>query len=890
MQVSRVVKISYYDQNNMWKDMSRAIFSDYIFQIPSPFPNLTIPEEGAHIFLEFVEESPLLLNYAQIGSDPYQRPFLYAFIIKIKSTIEIPTGLLNHIHHWVAQANMIGSTWCILLFQEESSFFGTVKPISKISLVQEQVYEQNVLIIPCKKNSKIADQWVEIIRAKFRDLLTRSFIMYEEEAWKKISKTKSNPESILKLKNWHSLLLFYFGFMNNSYISFQECYDSIVSKINSASEEYLPSLDPVWVTQYPLANGNEPKTLLEYSFAGLMAVSYARTRFSECVNVFLRHWGIISSYCETRAQYVFVEDWAEQTINIILTISEFSSRYDVSYLLLEKLFYLQLNKNSKEVKNTYQRYMGALPSSHSFSRIAANTRFVKWANLHEKGYPDFSDSIMGWRFGVKSAMIRFQNAVSKSIFSEIEYFSKLLLSDKAQYDQKLELVHQLSVIDNIFSITNPFVVLPKFLSSYFGGNIYQYQTTDISLRLIFPSWFLINNCLLIASFVNKSSHLIKESTINEYICHRINHMSVFFSEEGEWIFDSFKIIIGNFSMKWYIDQRLHSYKFTVHNIIEPKVHVDFPLLTGINKIMKANISFDFSTISNSSIEISLCFDSSSLKITTNNTFAVFENDNIKKQYPIYLKDTKVFMCDEKNDGCTPVSPSGFKVSFPFDFMQYEPLGFTYLSVRTKVANTEYLSKHLLKFDFPIECYIRMITESHIQFCIKNVSNESLLIESIEFLPDVWNKRLIGPKEEIYLIGRNDESPDSKINIFVSEPNGSSIAQSWIIGKIQHMNTINIEFDESDLAVGQATAITCSLPESEIYLESSESVIIIGLFKKTCFKGGRFQFEIIPVKTGILQIPKISINGITYNYNPAFINVPENNVSTFKQPLIEVENQ
>ena len=859
MQVSRFVKIAYKDYSFLWNKLSKSLFSDFFFQIPQNLFSNLINEEGANIFLQFIEEKSELHQYASFDSDPYLRPYLYLLIYKINSSNDVTPSILTSIHRWIDEILMINSNWCLIILQEESSFFGSNKTISKSLFVENHLYEQNIIIIQCKRKNQLNEQSIEILKAKIRDLIFLSFQKYEEESKNKFLFYEKNSESFIRYKIWYSNLLLYFGLTYSALNFFLESYELLIKDIYEFNNFYLPFIDIKNIIEHPLYIKETSNNLILFSLTGAMCCYFIKTKFLEIIKLFFKHFNKISDLCDNRIKFNLVEEWAENQILKFLNIKDFLFNTEIGFILYEKLFYLQLNRNAKELNNTYQILMLQNSTGHFYRKIAISTRFIKWANLHNYPFPEINEIVIGWKFGLKNILIKFENSIQNNNINEIKNFSKLLICDKSNYDEKFNILKQLSNLNEEIELINPFKFNYNIISKKFGGKIQQYKKILINFKFNFPKWLNNNefdNCEFI--FKLENSNIIYKKIINNFKLNEKNEFIIYFKEIGKWKLNNINFKKNLLILNWFIEKDNLFLNFEIIPLKFPDIKINFPILTGIMKIMKLELIFNFLKILEKNIFIELTFLNEELKILDQNGY-----DNEKKIKFNYNSLTKKLIFNEGN-----LTLNELLINFQLEFLLLSFINLSNLEITLIIDELKFKNIYPIKFQFPIEIFIRSKTELFFHLCLKNISNYNLFLESIEIPPDNWKNLKLNSNEELFLICKNDST---YINLFISEQFGSSIAQSYNLKNLINYPIINIEILENNFIIGESFLINLNLPiNCNFYFKLNKNFFISGLLKKINFLGGKLILELIPLKNGYLKLPKLFINNIKFNLNPFYI--------------------
>ena len=885
MQVSRVVKIAVNDQSSIWKELSKIIFSDFVFRIPKQLTNKTYLEDGAQVLLEFVPETQELIKLSNIKSDPYERPYLYLNVVKVKSSAELPEPVVHKIQHWIAEAALLGTQWCVFIVQEESSFFDSAKPINKTNLVTESSQLSKIVVMQIKKKQKLTDQTVELIRQTIKIALIESFDSYIQETKKKISQSlASNQQATPKLNAQLALLLFYYGFTEEAFQTFMKTYNQLLPTIKDPLSQNLRLIDTSYITNYPYDELNDPYSVMFFCLHGAMAVQYNRTRFSELIDLFLSHIGYLIEVCHTPEQLSKVQDYEETCIKRLLATSGFVSTPSVVAKLTERLYYLQIHKNSDEAGETYKQLMNVLPTHSSKSKSAANTKYINWALSRNLKLPAFSDDISFWKIGTKAANVYLDESINKNSKAEIEKYSSILLNDKSSYAEKELLIQRLMIMPSQIKLVEPFSIKVSVESSTFGGRIQQAKCVPFTVKITLPSWFNEQISSLEVQFDHDEDDERQIEIASQPDLKKVVDFKTYFMVLGRWNVTCIRMKLREMTMEWKYSDYFAT--FEVIPLEHPYIDIHLPALTCLWKSMKIGLSTDFTDIDYPNISLSISFSGDAIKIPSQKGKATVDNNSTCT----YILDDKgelqFFLNDENGeDESNKMSLSQHKIKMQLDFMMEKQTDTSDIIVKTDVGGISFEERNKVSFKFPIECNIRLQTEDFTHVCLHNTSEIDLVIESAEIMPDTWGKMDLKAGSDVFLLARHTPDTQAVLNIFVSERFGSSIANSWDLNeKVIATPAIDVVIADEKLIEGEPTEISLTLPQCTYHVMESEDVLISGNTKQK-FDGGVVTFTLIPIHANYVKLPNIIINDVVHVMNPMFLNVEKTTIPVMT-PLVE----
>lgn len=863
--IKRKIRITVSDPDSIWKEIEQDVFSDFSFQLPTLFPEQIPDDVSANLSFEFIPEDPNLKNYIKPGLDPFLSSF---FSIRVQKISDDQLKYQSY-QNWVEKAIKYNEPFCVFLIQERS-LFGS----SNIGLFTQfgSIPPERQFIIQYKSPLHLAEQQQEQIQNRFKDIVTESFIECDSEAMDIIHSEKYPFSQISHLRVWRYLMLFFFGFLETSIKGFYEIYAEF-SK-HDLYCDVIPPVEPSWITLYPFINGDDDVSILIFALSGCLASFYIKKEYKMILNMFMSNLFILQSKSSLNKNVV--NNWACQSLEAMadLDFIEMNSdndgddaekeNIDITEQFLMQLFRNRLSDgNQKQIDEVYHKLMIRL-SEKKFARAALN---VLYSNNQL-----FNDMTKCWSFGQKAGLNLVKEAINEKKYSRIQFFAKPLFLDCTSPEIKLTLFNTLSNLDSEVLIKDPFPCQLQFTSDAFYSAIKNNYTFIINIKCrfkminIFPTQY--DSATLFMRNDKKGDRNLTSHFTSKDININAFQIVAFLNESGKWNFDHLELRKGSLTFNWQIET---GYCVYVDEYEKPEVNVTFPSLIGFGQLLPIIFSVDFPTLEKNA-SFKLAFDSpsliipdqhgnaeihhlsSSLNSDTNATFNVTES---VLSFNISI-DRSDFNCDSR-------------FIARINCKQKNNIDSANLHVITAISEIKYKFIFRVVFTFPIECSLRFISEKFAHICLRNTASVPFIIESAEMLPSTWGKQVINAGEELFLIGQRSYDNDL-LKIFVRDEKGSSIAMSWDINEKMMRPIIEAEIKGTPICGRLYKIKLLGLPRGKFHVENTKDIVISGFTTIEQFNGGNLVFSIIPLKSGLLKLPFISLNHVSHVIHQEYINV------------------
>lgn len=872
MHASRVVKITINDPDNAWKDLIRNMFAEYVFPVPSSLAKTTFRHPGANFILEIVPESPKILENVHIGVDPYQRPYLSILAVKAKAAQNIPRETVGMIQKWIGEASIVGNSWRVFIFQEDSSFFETNKQINRNELVAEQAQINNIVIIPCKK-TKLADQSVDMVKNAVQHAVIESFGKFDQETRAKMKRKLGNVEALNYLKAWRGLLLQYYGYYEDALNSFLDSFRSSLPFVKDLSQFPLNPLNPAFINNYPFETNHDTVSVIYFALHGAMAVYFANNRFIEAVQLFYSFWGYVEELTRDKAHTVAVDDWALNCLKIFLSMQDVANNNSVNYRILERMFYLNLQKNTSEVPALRKRLLSVLPPKMKNTRMAVETRYARWAAEQKSDVPNINEKMITWKFGAKAALLNFDAAIESNNYREIERVGKMLLHDKSAVDDKQKIFNRILNVKQKLKLIKPFHISRFIKCAQFGSEVQQGTKMDITVKLVLPQWFQFDISRVELELENSDGN--SQIEVNNCPESEISYLTTSFALVGDWKVTALRAVISNVTLEFPLKDKF--LRFTIIPLQSPPIIATFPVLTCLRKSMFFSLKIDLSARLNKEINFDLFFRSDKVKIPNQSGKCQLSGRNGYFK----IQDKRILFSFEQDvSEDDAISIAGLEIEASIEYILMESLDETELVIAAEFDGTKFEIERPATFYFPIDLNIRTRTDDFVHVRLQNTSEIDLMIESAEIMPTTWEKIALSAGSDTYLLATRTPGTDSILNIIVSEPLGSKIANSWDLGKEKiGLPMIDAKIADERLMEGEPSSLTIELPECDFCINECKS-IALACPKKKHFEGGTLEIDFIPLKHGYLRMPTITIDDEEFILNPQFLNVKKSNVPSY----------
>lgn len=895
--INRKIRITVSDPDSIWKEIEHEIFSNFSFQMPTIFPEQAPGDISANLSYEFIPEDSNLENYIKLNSDPFLNSF---YSIRVQMISDEP-GKYQSFQSWVEDAKSSGKPWCVFLAQERYLFISpNVGSFSQL----DSIPSERLFTIQYKSPLRLPDQQKEQIQTKFQDLLVDSLLEIDSKTMDMIHLGKHPAPQTARLRVWRYLMFFYFGFLETAIKCFYDLYTEF-SK-HDLKCDTIPPIEPSWITLYPFINGDDDMSILIFALSGCFASFYIKKDYNKILELFMRNLTILQS--KSTIDQNIVLSWASQSLEVMIdldfnniqnntensnnneTNNEKEANNDnhlhITEQLLMQLFKNRLvNGNQKQIDEAYHKSMIRL-SEKKFSRTALN---VLYSNKHL-----FNELTECWSFGQKAALYFVEEAIKEKKYSRIQYFAKPLFLDCSPDEIKLELFNVLSKLDSEILIKDPFCCQIKFDSDAFYTTIKSDYTFIINVKCKFKSIDLFPNVYDSATLImkmkkNEKDFITREFTTTNVKINENFQFLAFLNEGGKWNFDCLILRKESLSFSWQIDKQ--DYNIYVSEYERPNINVTFPSLIGFCQLLPITFSVDFVTIEKEEVSFKLFFDSPSLTIPDQHGNADIHNSSQQAQPSKIAVDSKATfnISDSILTFNKSIDRSNFDCDSKFivriNCKQNGHIDSSNLHVVASISGMKYEYLFHIVFVFPIECSLRFISEKFAHICLRNNASVPFIIESAEMQPSTWGKQIINAGEELFLIGQRSYENDV-LKAFIKDESGSSIAMSWDINDKVMRPIIKAELKGSPICGCALKIKLLDIPQCEFHVENTKNFIVSGITKIEEFKGGNLVFSIIPLKSGLLRLPFISLNHVSHIIQQEYINVNQPK-GTLLSPLVKM---
>lgn len=831
--VNRHVKIAVKDEKKIWSHFQEAVFNDFHFQMPNIFSSVKPSEIGANIYLDFIPDNPSLLTHAQVGGDPFLRPYMYIHVLSIKNNEKLKDKTRKELLLWTEKMKLVGTPWVIIIFIEDHSLFVGTKPIESRSILPEFGSAENILTVQYRSLGKISDQYIEIIKIQVRNMLCNSFVTFEKDAREKI-----NPNEITRFDAWHCLLLMFYGFVSTALENFTKIKNALMLQdIDPFCRGTIPPVEPTWITCYPLINWSDPFSVLTFSIFGIMSIHYQFARYKKVSKLFFILWSIAQSKVTNPEQETLVNNWANQSLEAIVEVSELSACKQDFYL---NMFFLNLRTNGKKLGEINEQLLSTLDDKRKYTRAAVNARF---SNM-------FGNDVLDWSFGFSAVKKSIENFVQASDYQIINSMSQKLLNNRTPEKERMRFIELLSNVPEKIEVMNPFNLKIKFTSKAFYSKIIcgasfgiNFRVSTIRKSLNIP--FEYDSAILVLEHQYEKD--IVEVSVPKIDIHSPITFRTVITKSGNWQLKLLKLKIGNLYLSWPLSSLFIIFVFEFKR---PNVKVSFPDLVTISKEMKLTLRIDSPSISMPKSNFTVQFDSDKIQIPDQST------DIFEYQFP-NLQFTRI-----------PEEPF---VNVDLNFSLLDRVDSSYLKINIKVDEREYDFRFKGIFKFPLECSTRLVTDQFLNIRVLNTTNVPLIIEKAELGANVWENERIDAKEEIFFISPTEHGSNI-LNIHVKDENGQIISKSFDVNSEMHFPIVEAEVSDKEATFGEILDIILELPKCSYEIIGNSSILLTGKTSSNDFEGGRMKFQVLPLTVDTIQFPYIILNDMKHLIKPLYMSV------------------
>ena len=850
MEFSRVVRVAVEDGSGMWPAFVRDNLSSFSFPLVMTLPEMDTQDKGAKFSVEFVQNEEALLNHSQIGDDPYRRCFLDLYVLRVTPRGDIPEDQVLPLQRWISRVSMLGSYWHVFVFQEERLVPSILKKSVLRDIVADLDLDHHITVLPFKHPIKPVESNAETVKTELEQYLLESMICFEAEVREKLEGNVVAEQNHLRFRVWWCLLVFYYGYVHTALKGFTEIYDELARREDWKIEGMLPPLEPNWITHYPLTNGNDFFSVFMFCLSGMMASFYALEDHMQCYQAFLKHWALLQSKCVSEGDQQIVRNWALQAFEVLIDIP---FKGPMTRDMLYMMFMLSSKENSPKLDRLYHEITTHLQDYH-YTRAAVNV-------LYSDGLI-FNDETENWSFGIGAAVKLLREAMTQpDQKSKVEYYTRKLFENPRVDEQlKFKLLDDLHETGQELEVR--FDVPAKVrISGVPSGPILLGQTICIKMRLLskyFPYEFDSIELFLTHSgnrsihdhsvFVRKLTDIRKD----------VVEFKTYFPESGRYVCHHLCLATKSLVFIVPID---NDWTFDVPTFDTPKIEMKLPRLLSLSQPVNMIMSLDVATYLKAS-EITLGFDNGrplpNQKGTTANKDIMFQ-----------LKDFLLTFQGSPLD-CDSVT---FTVTFSLE----EAASATKLISRVTVNEKLFEFIVPVQFLFPIECRTRVITDEFVHILLRNTSHVPLEISQARYAETTWERQTIEAGRELFLLAPRESS--STLDLIVREGD-VEMSQSFEIGESTLIPVLqsSIDTDNEPIVVGRPFLVSVSLPSAcHVLIEQTQDVLIDGKYNFTITDPCTHSFCVIPLKSGLVKLPLVSVNRVTHILQPEYVHVLSSSV-------------
>jgi hypothetical protein len=168
-------------------------------------------------------------------------------------------------------------------------------------------------------------------------------------------------------------------------------------------------------------------------------------------------------------------------------------------------------------------------------------------------------------------------------------------------------------------------------------------------------------------------------------------------------------------------------------------------------------------------------------------------------------------------------------------------------------------------EFPLVVRGRLASKAMIHLCIRNNSGRVLYISNEQI-----SEMQIEPKKETFKLIKRDEG---LFSLMVREEGAEPVRKTWKLDESIMMESVKAVFHKNPpLLVGAIVKVGIELPPCSYSIENSDGFAVVGRICRKRFEGGSVIFQLVPTKVGVLETPRILVNGISQTMTPEFVDV------------------
>jgi len=871
------VKIAVIKSCEYWEKAKVSIFNK--FRLVFPHPENEGIKTADPVSISFIDYEEILLEHVQLGSDPYNRPFLFIYTLCIPGNKEIDQSTASEINKWFLKSEMADFCLLVLVFQQSPPLFQSLVNINKSALIGGSSKEDCVIVLSCQPKWKNGDQNTEYLKSFFSDRITSEYLKWYEEVQCTIEKGIRNSPKNEKLLTWNYLMHCFGGYFDTALQGFLERYDYITNNQIEKLETYLKyCIDACSISKTPKLYDNTYDSCALFSLHGAMAIYLSQHDMKSLTDMFFKHIGFLRTISITNEDEIRINNWTEREIYSILALFSISEDMYSQARLLVCLLLLNVHKNGNEATNQFSEFDYLLQQRSEsderlhYSSIIVSSIYYTWATVTGHSCKDTISTFNGWKSFCLSSDIGLKKAIEKLDYTMIGSLSSLLLNDKSVYSNKNGIIDRLSTIKGIPSARNPFCLGFRFSKEMYSISVQIDYPCEFSFKVIIPEWLKSYPNGLNVKFINSEGEIVSfPNTTNE-----ISSVSVlaYFSTHGKWRIIGLEAIFGDYTIEWSIPNKFSSLSISVLPRNDPKVDIKFPILFEKGQKLQMQVELDYSSTCSKVIQTRIISESHFLEILSQSGVALFNDESIDFEFDENFLLTFKFNGEQK-------IPSMKKVRFSLSFILYEKHGCSLISVKTLINKKEYVSKFDYILSFPIELKASIISESSQQIEFINKSDTIISIKHITIGNQIAKFGDIHPLSSYRVITQSILSDNTQIMANFVDKTGHSVCFDWSLSELQK----NIEYELLDdiIYMGKCFHICFDLPPCS-YRFCPSAFIVIGCISQNHFDGGKVKVGFLPLSFGKLELPVLFINNEKYYFkNPIISVLIDDDVSMF--PII-----
>lgn len=623
--IQRDIKVAVINRSKHWDQIRPSLFDDFTFK----FPQLKFNEDGANIRLDFFFDTAST-NFFEIGDNPYERPYLFIYLMDLKANGNASDDDLDQVRDWSANANMTRTTFLILVFQEDRTFFGSKDQFNPYPFVADPVDIGSVIAVPYKKKFKIPDQTIENVRKNVIDKIISDFEAYDSFAYTIATKGNTNPMRTAHLRVWHHLHVYSFGYLANAYRGFISNHREMLSKFSGTLQDLLnQDIVSDYIKEFPLYKEDTETSVLMFALHGALCVDYHKSCSSQLVVDFFKHFIGLRKLCVTDEDHHAVNVWGIKNILIIWPIG-YLNTFRVLGLQV-RLFCLMDEENDPRVSELFQQIWSKAPRHMKYTLQGRYVKYLKRNDLPINQKPFVSKS--AWNINAQEIHIQYYNVLNNckhlpNFKQMVEKLATAILNDRTpllQYknDCLMKLRDATPRTDKVH-LENPFYLPVSVKSTVFSSAIPSGSSFSLFVKVKMPSWCKIIFDSASISFQRMERIRMQEAVINFPDLENPLHFGTFLAFEGVWQIVGLTLSLGSCELNWDLSQRLKNYKIIMEPHEKHHVDVEFPCLNHQPNVpLKMKLKLDYRNLATFTLKNRLFIRPKTVVIPPQNGYAIF---------------------------------------------------------------------------------------------------------------------------------------------------------------------------------------------------------------------------------------------------------------------------